>query len=126
MADWRNLGGISAYHVAEAGRPYPPILLATSRRDVTGYTSRPLAQDGREAAGPGVPGGVLRARGWGHGYGKDNARRPLHGTGAAIPEQSDWLVSAALPTPSDRQLLVQTPFRLAIISLTHHGKPVVG
>ncbi len=31
--DWAFLGAISAYHKAEAGRPYPPILLATSRRD---------------------------------------------------------------------------------------------
>ena len=32
--DWEAfLGATSAYHVAEAGRPYPPILLATTRRD---------------------------------------------------------------------------------------------
>ncbi|MDP1171685.1 prolyl oligopeptidase family serine peptidase, partial [Klebsiella pneumoniae] len=31
--DWAFLSGISAYHAAEAGRPYPPILLATSRGD---------------------------------------------------------------------------------------------
>ena len=32
--DWdRFLGAMSAYHVAEPGRPYPPILLATTRRD---------------------------------------------------------------------------------------------
>ncbi len=32
--DWEAfLGATSAYHVAEAGKPYPPILLATTRRD---------------------------------------------------------------------------------------------
>jgi len=32
-ADWAFLAGISAYHQAVPGRPYPPILIATSRRD---------------------------------------------------------------------------------------------
>ncbi|RVU21509.1 prolyl oligopeptidase family serine peptidase [Methylobacterium oryzihabitans] len=32
-ADWEFLQRISAYHVAEPGKPYPPILIATSRRD---------------------------------------------------------------------------------------------
>ena len=33
-ADWDAfLGAMSAYHVAAAGKPYPPILLATTRRD---------------------------------------------------------------------------------------------
>src|SRR5262249_6925649 len=31
--DWRFLAEISAYHVAAPGKRYPPILLATSRRD---------------------------------------------------------------------------------------------
>ena len=31
--DWRFLAGISAYHVAAPGHTYPPILIATSRRD---------------------------------------------------------------------------------------------
>ena len=32
-ADWAFLRHISAYHAAEPGRSYPPILLATARRD---------------------------------------------------------------------------------------------
>ena len=32
-ADWAFLREISAYQAAEAGRPYPPILLTTSARD---------------------------------------------------------------------------------------------
>jgi prolyl oligopeptidase len=31
--DWEFLAGISAYHVAAPGQTYPPILIATSRRD---------------------------------------------------------------------------------------------
>src|SRR5262249_56001175 len=31
--DWKFLAEISAYHVAAPGRTYPPILIATSRRD---------------------------------------------------------------------------------------------
>jgi prolyl oligopeptidase len=31
--DWKFLSGLSAYHVAAPGKPYPPILIATSRRD---------------------------------------------------------------------------------------------
>jgi prolyl oligopeptidase len=31
--DWEFLAGISAYHVAAPGHAYPPILIATSRRD---------------------------------------------------------------------------------------------
>ena len=31
--DWSFIQHFSAYHVAEPGRPYPPILLATTRRD---------------------------------------------------------------------------------------------
>jgi len=31
--DWKFLAGLSAYHVAAPGKTYPPILIATSRRD---------------------------------------------------------------------------------------------
>jgi len=31
--DWTFLSGLSAYHVAAPGKPYPPILITTSRRD---------------------------------------------------------------------------------------------
>src|SRR5260370_21290894 len=33
LGDWEFLREISAYHAAVPGRPYPPILIATSRRD---------------------------------------------------------------------------------------------
>jgi prolyl oligopeptidase len=34
--DWKFLSEISGYHNAVPGRPYPPILIATSRRDDRG------------------------------------------------------------------------------------------
>ncbi|MCJ2019530.1 prolyl oligopeptidase family serine peptidase [Methylobacterium sp. E-065] len=71
-ADWAHLGGISAYHVAVAGRPYPPILLATSRRDdrVHPGHARKMAAKLR-ALGYAVS--FYEPAAGGHGYGKDNA-----------------------------------------------------
>jgi prolyl oligopeptidase len=73
-ADWAFLKEISAYHTAVPGRPYPPILIATSRRD-----DRVHPGHARKMAAK------LRAMGYqayfyepaagGHGYGKDNAER---------------------------------------------------
>jgi prolyl oligopeptidase len=72
--DWEFLKEISAYHAAVPGRRYPPILLATSRRDDRvhpGHARKMVAK--------------LRAMGYeayfyepaagGHGYGKDNRER---------------------------------------------------
>ncbi len=70
--DWAFLQHLSAYHAAEPGRPYPPILLATTRRD-----DRVHPGHARKMAAK------LQAMGYtalfhepgagGHGYGKDNA-----------------------------------------------------
>jgi prolyl oligopeptidase len=72
--DWEFLKQISAYHAAGPGRPYPPILIATSRRD-----DRVHPGHARKMAAK------LRAMGYeayfyepaagGHGYGKDNRER---------------------------------------------------
>jgi prolyl oligopeptidase len=72
--DWRFLKEISAYHAAVPGRHYPPILIATSRRD-----DRVHPGHARKMAAK------LRAMGYeayfyepaagGHGYGKDNRER---------------------------------------------------
>ncbi|SDO58320.1 prolyl oligopeptidase [Methylobacterium phyllostachyos] len=71
-ADWAYLGGISAYHGAEAGRPYPPILLATSRRDdrVHPGHARKMAAKLRAL---GYAAAFYETAAGGHGYGKDNA-----------------------------------------------------
>ena len=72
--DWEFLKEISAYHAAAPGRSYPPILIATSRRD-----DRVHPGHARKMAAK------LRAMGYeayfyepaagGHGYGKDNRER---------------------------------------------------
>jgi prolyl oligopeptidase len=73
--DWAFLRDISAYHAAVPGRAYPPILIATSRRD-----DRVHPGHARKMAAK------LQAMGYketyfyepgagGHGYGKDNSER---------------------------------------------------
>ena len=70
--DWAFLGAISAYHVAEAGRPYPPILIATTRRDdrVHPGHARKMAQKLRSL---GYDPAFYEPAAGGHGYGKDNS-----------------------------------------------------
>ncbi len=70
--DWAYLQRYSAYHTAEPGRPYPPLLIATNRKD-----DRVHPGHGRKMAAK------LQAMGYhpryfemasgGHGYGKDNS-----------------------------------------------------
>jgi prolyl oligopeptidase len=72
--DWAYLGAMSAYHVAAPGKAYPPILIATSRRD-----DRVHPGHGRKMAAK------LQAMGYaayfyeppagGHGYGKDHGEQ---------------------------------------------------
>ncbi len=71
--DWSHLQRISAYHAVAAGQDYPPILIATTRRDdrVHPGHARKLAAK-LQAVG---------ARAWfhepeagGHGFGNDNAQ----------------------------------------------------
>ncbi|KQP51290.1 prolyl oligopeptidase family serine peptidase [Methylobacterium sp. Leaf108] len=70
--DWSFLGAISAYHTAEPGRPYPPILIATTRRDdrVHPGHARKMAQKLRAM---GYDPAFYEPAAGGHGYGKDNA-----------------------------------------------------
>ena len=90
--DWAFLQTYSAYHAAEPGQRYPPILLATSRKDDRVHPG-PRAQDGGEAAGAGLRGGFLRAAAGGHGYGKDNAERAAFtALGYRLPAREDRLV----------------------------------
>jgi prolyl oligopeptidase len=72
--DWAFLQTYSAYHAAEPGRRYPPILLATSRKDdrVHPGHARKMAEKlqtlGYEAY-------FYEPAAGGHGYGKDSAER---------------------------------------------------
>jgi len=73
-ADWAFLSQISAYHNAVPDRQYPPILIATSRRDDRVHpgharkTAAKLQTMGYEAY-------FYEPAAGGHGYGKDNAER---------------------------------------------------
>lgn len=70
--DWAFLRRISAYHAAEPGRRYPPILLATTRRDdrVHPGHARKMAAKLQEL---GYEAWFYEPPAGGHGYGKDNA-----------------------------------------------------
>ena len=72
--DWAFLKEISAYHAAEPGRPYPPILLATTRRDdrVHPGHARKMAAKLRAL---GYTAHFYEPEAGGHGYGKDNRER---------------------------------------------------
>jgi prolyl oligopeptidase len=69
--DWAFIRHFSAYHTAVAGRPYPPILIATSRRDDRvhpGHARKMVAK----LQALGYPARFYEPAAGGHGYGKDN------------------------------------------------------
>jgi prolyl oligopeptidase len=73
-ADWEFLAGISAYHVAVPGRRYPPILIATSRRDDRVHPGHARKMAAKLQA-MGYEAYFYEPAAGGHGYGKDNAER---------------------------------------------------
>nr|WP_237182489.1 prolyl oligopeptidase family serine peptidase [Roseomonas marmotae] len=70
--DWAFMRQFAAYHAAEPGRPYPPILLATTRRDdrVHPGHARKMAAKLQKL---GYDARFYEPTAGGHGYGKDNA-----------------------------------------------------
>ncbi len=70
--DWAFLGAISAYHVAAPGRRYPPILLATARRDDRVHPGHARKMAAKLQA-MGYDAAFYEPAAGGHGYGKDNA-----------------------------------------------------
>jgi prolyl oligopeptidase len=71
--DWEFLSRISAYHTVEAGRAYPPILIATSRRDDRvhpGHARKMAAK--LQALGYGAS--FYEPAAGGHGYGNDSTQ----------------------------------------------------
>ncbi len=72
--DWDFLKELSAYHNAVPGRPYPPILIATTRRDDRvhpGHARKMAAK--LQALGYNTY--FYEPEAGGHGYGKDNKER---------------------------------------------------
>jgi prolyl oligopeptidase len=71
-ADWAFLQHMSAYHVAEPGQPYPPILIATARRDDRVHPGHARKMAAKLQA-MGYDAWLYEPAAGGHGYGKDNA-----------------------------------------------------
>ncbi|HUA53477.1 MAG TPA: prolyl oligopeptidase family serine peptidase [Candidatus Sulfotelmatobacter sp.] len=72
--DWAFLGPMSAYHVAAPGKRYPPILLATSRRDDRVHPGHARKMAAKLQA-MGYQAYFYEPAAGGHGYGKDNGER---------------------------------------------------
>ncbi len=72
--DWAFLQHISAYHLAAPGRPYPPILIATSRRDDRVHPGH-ARKFAAKLQALGYRAHFYEPAAGGHGYGKDNAER---------------------------------------------------
>ena len=72
--DWEFLKEISAYHTAVPGRQYPPILIATSRRDDRVHPGHARKMAAKLQA-MGYAAYFYEPAAGGHGYGKDNRER---------------------------------------------------
>jgi len=72
--DWAFLQSYSAYHLAEPGRRYPPILLATTRRDDRVHPGHARKMAAKLQA-MGCDAYFYEPAAGGHGYGKDNKER---------------------------------------------------
>ena len=69
--DWAFLGELSAYHTARPGQPYPPILLATTRRDDRVHPGHARKMAAKLQA-MGYDALFYEPAAGGHGYGKNN------------------------------------------------------
>ncbi|MDM0039848.1 prolyl oligopeptidase family serine peptidase [Variovorax sp. J22G21] len=72
--DWAFLQHLSAYHCAEPGRSYPPILLASNRRDDRVHPAHARKMTAKLQA-IGQPAWLYELDAGGHAYGKNNAER---------------------------------------------------
>src|SRR5271156_520914 len=72
--DWEFLKEISAYHAAVPGQHYPPILIATSRRDDRVHPGHARKMAAKLQA-MGYEAYFYEPAAGGHGYGKDNRER---------------------------------------------------
>ena len=72
--DWAFLAPMSAYHVAAPGKPYPPILLATSRRDDRVHPGHARKMAAKLQA-MGYEAHFYEPAAGGHAYGKDHGEQ---------------------------------------------------
>ena len=98
--DWQFLQKISAYHLAAPGRPYPPILLATTRRDDRVHPGHARKMAAKLQA-LGYVAYFYEPEAGGHGYGKDNRERARFiALGSRFLAQAiGWAGAAADPGP---------------------------
>jgi prolyl oligopeptidase len=74
--DWAFLQTYSAYHMAEPGKSYPPILIATTRRDDRVHPGHARKMAAKLQA-MGYDASFYEPAAGGHGYGKDNKERAM-------------------------------------------------
>ncbi|MER8587031.1 prolyl oligopeptidase family serine peptidase [Mesorhizobium sp. M1338] len=72
--EWIFLKEISAYHAATPGQPYPPILLATTKRDDRVHPGH-ARKTAAKLQALGYPAYFYEPGAGGHGYGKNNRER---------------------------------------------------
>ena len=72
--EWEWLKTYSAYHTAKPGQPYPPILIATTRRDDRVHPGHARKMAAKLQA-MGYEAWFYEPAAGGHGYGKDNKER---------------------------------------------------
>ena len=72
--EWEWLKAYSAYHTAKPGQPYPPILIATTRRDDRVHPGHARKMAAKLQA-MGYEAWFYEPAAGGHGYGKDNKER---------------------------------------------------
>ncbi|MGY8663562.1 prolyl oligopeptidase family serine peptidase [Bradyrhizobium sp. UFLA05-109] len=72
--EWEWLKTYSAYHAAKPGQPYPPILIATTRRDDRVHPGHARKMAAKLQA-MGYEAFFYEPAAGGHGYGKDNKER---------------------------------------------------
>ncbi|KJC39101.1 peptidase S9 [Bradyrhizobium sp. LTSP885] len=72
--EWAWLQTYSAYHTAKAGQPYPPILIATTKRDDRVHPGHARKMTAKLQA-MGYEAYLYEPAAGGHGYGKDNKER---------------------------------------------------
>ncbi|WP_050596374.1 prolyl oligopeptidase family serine peptidase [Mesorhizobium sp. WSM1293] len=106
--DWAFLREISAYHTATPGQPYPPILLATMKRDDRVHPGHARKMAAKLQA-LGYPAYFYEPSAGGHGYGKDNRERAafislgINFLRSAIGWHADSVVDGGEPDKSKLQ-----------------------
>ena len=100
-ADWAFLQNYSAYHMAEPGRRYPPILLATTRKDDRVHPGHARKMAAKLQA-MGYEAWFYEPAAGGHGYGKDHKERAAFTAlgFAFLRERTGWSDDADASAPS--------------------------